>query len=494
MLTDLEGHMAEPRQPLEDPSGRLIVLLLVVVMGGFLVTLAIAQRTSVEVASLSETIASTSSPSVERLAHLRSLVFEVELTLSDYVRAAPGGESERRAFEAALDSLERATQSYLVLQMVPGEQPFWAEAQAALIRFESAVRSSAELAAAGDVSAAQREFSTTLRKAGERLVNASLEGIEFHAQNSRLMATRIRDSRQRAVFLANVFAAICVALGSVGLILVLRQARRQRALVEAHARFHETRANELEQFAGRVAHDIRNPLSAATMAAHLALRRAGDDGSRDLLTRIARSLSRADAITTGLLEFARSGAQPEPGARANPSEVLEDFVRGVLPDAERRGIEVELQPVPPVMVACSVGVYLSLAGNLVRNALKYLGDSPVRQVSIRVVADRSAVRTEVSDTGPGIASEYLGSLFEAYFRMGRDRGKEGLGLGLATVKKLVEGHHGSVGVTSEIGKGSTFWFTLPRAGSAEHAMDAGADLAPSVPDHSADSERPKVHH
>jgi signal transduction histidine kinase len=174
--------------------------------------------------------------------------------------------------------------------------------------------------------------------------------------------------------------------------------------------------------------------------------------------------------------------------------VLEDLVRGILPDAERRGVEVELQPVPPVMVACSVGVYLSLAGNLVRNALKYIGDSPVRRVSIRVVTDRATVRTEVTDTGPGIAPEYVDSLFVAYFRMGRDRGKEGLGLGLATVKKLVDGHHGSVGVTSEIGKGSTFWFTLPRAGSAEHTTEAGEDALPSALDRTADSDRPKVHH
>jgi signal transduction histidine kinase len=57
-------------------------------------------------------------------------------------------------------------------------------------------------------------------------------------------------------------------------------------------------------------------------------------------------------------------------------------------------------------------------------------------------------------------------LFEPYFRVGHDRTKEGLGLGLATVKRLAEGHHGSAGVSSELGKGSTFWFELPRAGRA----------------------------
>lgn len=363
-----------------------------------------------------------------------------------------------------------------MLQLIPGEQPHWSETQAALIRFESAVRSTAELVSAGDVSAAQRRFSTAARKPGERLVASSLDGIAFHAQNSRVMANRLQDARQRALRLANVFSAIYVALGIGGLYLVLRQARRHRALIDAHTRFQRARAEGLEQFAGRMAHDIRNPLSAASMAAQVALRRAGDDGAKELLAQIVRSLSRADAITTGLLEFARSGAQPEPGARALPSEVLDDLVRGLLPDAEQRGIEIELQPVPPVRVACSVGVYLSAAANLIRNAIKYMGDAPVRRISIRVAVERSEVLTEVTDTGPGVATENLDSLFEAYFRMGRDRGKEGLGLGLATVKKLVEGHHGSVGVKSEPGRGSTFWFTLPGAGSADDARGAGDAL------------------
>src|SRR5690349_13801922 len=95
--------------PPQDSSGRRLVLLLVAVIGGFILASLLGQRTSAEVASLSEAIASTSSPSVERLAHLRSSVFEVELDLSDFSRTA--GEKERHAFETSLDSLERATQS-----------------------------------------------------------------------------------------------------------------------------------------------------------------------------------------------------------------------------------------------------------------------------------------------------------------------------------------------------------------------------------------------
>ena len=257
--------MQAPLQLQKDRSERFLVLLLVAVMGGFVLTSAVAQRTSTEVSSFSDAIASTSSPSVERLAHLRSLVFEVELNLSEYARTRANGDRERRVFELSLDALERVTKSYLTLPLLSGEQPYWGATQAALIRFESSVRSSAELVRAGDVPTAQRVFSTSVRDAGEQLVASSIKGIEFHALNSRVMAMRIKEARERALFLTNVLSGVCVALGVAGLILVLRQGRRRRALVDAHWRFHEARAAELEQFAGRVAHDIRNPLSTANM-------------------------------------------------------------------------------------------------------------------------------------------------------------------------------------------------------------------------------------
>jgi signal transduction histidine kinase len=483
-----ESQMPAPPQPQKNRSG-YYVLLLLAVMGGFILISAISERASNEVATLSKSIASTSSPSVERLARLRSLVFEVELNFSEYLRSDSKGDEERRAFETSLDSLDEAAKGYLALPLLHGEQPYWAETQAALIRFESSVRSSEELAKAGHLEAAEAEFSSIGRDAGDDLVRASLDGIQFHAQHVQTMATRIEDARRRSLLVTNGLSAVCVAFGVAGLFLVVRQDRRQRALMDAHSKFHEARAAEFEQFAGRVAHDIRGPLSIASMGTQLALREARDDGAKVLLARVARGLSRADAITTALLEFARSGAHPEPGARATPRELLDDFVRGVSTEAEPRGIELDLQPVAPVMVACGAGVYLSLVGNLVRNAIKYMGDSPTRRISLRVAEEGSMVRTEVIDTGPGIAAENLGSLFQAYFRAG---GKEGLGLGLATVKKLVEGHGGAVGVTSEIGKGSTFWFTLHRAGSAD-AHDDGDEVfdEPVGPD---DADRSEVRH
>ena len=88
---------------------------------------------------------------------------------------------------------------------------------------------------------------------------------------------------------------------------------------------------------------------------------------------------------------------------------------------EQAGIDLHSEPVPPILVSCSTGVYMSLLGNLVRNAMKYMGDVALRRVTVRVVDAGGFIRTEITDTGPGIAPELLPSLFEPYFR-GASRG------------------------------------------------------------------------
>jgi signal transduction histidine kinase len=192
-------------------------------------------------------------------------------------------------------------------------------------------------------------------------------------------------------------------------------------------------------------------------------------------------------IVEGILEFARSGARPSSGS-ADVAEVLDGVLAELAPEAE--GARVQLH-VPPferasspaeirrgapravrltsperVKVATSPGVLTSVVSNLVRNAIKYMGDSPTRSISVCVLARRRSVLFEVCDTGPGVKPELHGYIFEPYARVD-GTGVPGIGLGLATVKRFVTAHGGSVGVRSpaspETGAGAVFWFDLPRA-------------------------------
>ncbi len=100
--------------------------------------------------------------------------------------------------------------------------------------------------------------------------------------------------------------------------------------------------------------------------------------------------------------------------------------------------------------------------NLIENAVKYCPEGS--SITVRVSDEGAKVRVAVEDSGPGIEAKHLPRLFERFYRVdaGRTRDMGGTGLGLSIVKHLVESMGGMIGVQSTMGRGSTFWFTLPR--------------------------------
>ncbi len=465
--------------PGKDTSARLLLLAFAAVVGSFLAAIAVIQRSSAAVTNLSEQIIENSAPSIERLSAVRRSVLETELALSRFVHE-PGSRAEvRPVMTVALQRAAAETSRYISMPAFAGERALIEAVQHSWLAFENAVQETEGLAGAGDDAAARTRLATAVEPARARLLEDITGAIELNATTGRDLASAIRDIRRRSNRLAAVLGAICTVLGIVAAWLLQRQVRARRALLEAHTRLVEARADELEQFSGRVAHDIRNPIATARMGAELVLRKTSDERVADLARRIMSSLSRANAITTALLEFARSGARPDPGARTDVRAAVADALAGVASDAERARITIRCGPVPPVLASCSEGVYLSLVTNLVRNAIKYMGNAPLRAVEVKVSETAGIIRTEVRDTGPGIAADALPSLFDPYFRAHR-RDADGLGLGLATVKKLAEGHGGHAGVQSTPGKGSTFWFELPGARVAgESAEDLERTAEPA---------------
>jgi signal transduction histidine kinase len=201
------------------------------------------------------------------------------------------------------------------------------------------------------------------------------------------------------------------------------------------------------------------------MALALAVKReTGDARIRELIDRALSNQKRIRNIIDGLLQFARSGARPTPGANADIRTVITDVTAGVQPAAERAGIDLRVEDLPRCGAACSVGVLTSVVSNLENNAVKYMGEREVRRITVRAVELGAVVRVEVEDTGPGIPDDTATDIFHPYVR-GATHGKEGIGLGLATVKRLCEAHGGRVGLRSSVGQGSVFWIELPVATS-----------------------------
>jgi signal transduction histidine kinase len=164
-----------------------------------------------------------------------------------------------------------------------------------------------------------------------------------------------------------------------------------------------------------------------------------------------------------LLDFARAGALPEPGDHASVPLALAGLDEELRPPAAAENVDLAFDPAPDCEVACSPGVLAILLANLIRNSLKYMGESAVRRVHVSTRFRRAFVVFEVQDSGPGVPEDLGDRIFEPYVRGKQTAAtKSGIGLGLATVKRLVLAHGGAVGVRRSSLGGALFWFELPR--------------------------------
>ena len=244
---------------------------------------------------------------------------------------------------------------------------------------------------------------------------------------------------------------------------LLEQRRHQEAvrtsLAELASGSQELRrSNEsLAAFAGQVSHDVQGPLAAVLMALHLMNELDDGDAHQQRLRDSALSgAQRMRSTISGLLDYAVLG-----GSLTLQPLDMDDVVAEVLVDlAARIGAGTVTVESLPTMWGDDVQVR-AVTQNLLANALKYAGTQP----RIRVHAEPAdgATRLVVSDDGPGVPLGERVSIFDLHVRGDRHgaTGVEGVGIGLATCKRIIDAHGGRIGVGDSTEGGAAFWFELP---------------------------------
>lgn len=219
------------------------------------------------------------------------------------------------------------------------------------------------------------------------------------------------------------------------------------------------------RFVADVSHELRTPLT--TLSGNLALLRrdppVGDADRDEILADMSAESDRLIRLVHDLLALARADAQA-PGHRAlehqeclSAGPVIEDVCRQArLLDSDR---SIVCDGIPQVEVPCDGTVLRRVLLTLLDNAIRH-AQGPI-QVSCKVTDAHVAV--SVRDCGPGIPSEDVERIFERFYRGRSADSGAGSGLGLAIARALVEGQHGTLCVESEVGAGTVFTVTLPRA-------------------------------
>lgn len=404
-------------------------------------------------------IANNAAPSIQHLAVGRAGLRQLVLAEDEYVDTfVAGGRLSPNALAEARAVLEGEVQAYLTLPLYPGEREAWADAKRGLDGLDGALVN--VVAAAAQGAGALRAADARFRAQVEAVEEFFTRDLQVNADMAARLASRIETVSQRRRRLVFGLDAVCaVATLATGL-LVLRLLRRDQRLTRAYETALERRADELEAFAGRVAHDVRNALMPVSLSvSQLARMELGESPGRWVNT-ADRGVWRLFELVEGLLAFAKAGAQPVPGQTAEVADVIHDVVVAQRPSADEAGCELRASVVQPCRVPCNAGVLTSLVGNLVGNAIKHIDGSPIRRIDVSAGLRDGVVRISVEDTGPGVPDHLREAIFQPFVRGAT--AAPGVGLGLATVRRLAEGHGGAAGLEPVPGGGSRFWIELPR--------------------------------
>lgn len=248
----------------------------------------------------------------------------------------------------------------------------------------------------------------------------------------------------------------------------------ERALRESYERYRQlanelkvtntklSSANrELEQFTSIASHDLQEPLRTIKSFLQLIDLKLQEGQSQGLQTYIAKSINAANRmreLILNLLQYTQLDREEMALQPVNVDRLIKEALQNLRNQVESSGAEIRVDTDEDTVQGDPVQL-LQLVQNLVSNALKFT-DTATPKVCISSRVQNGQVTIAVADNGIGIQKADLHKVFEIFRRLDTKKDYPGTGIGLAICKKIVDRHHGKIWLESELGKGTTFYFTL----------------------------------
>ena len=218
--------------------------------------------------------------------------------------------------------------------------------------------------------------------------------------------------------------------------------------------------NELKDFAYIVSHDLKTPLRGISTLAHWIsddyADKLGEDGKGQMELLLSR-VGRMHNLIEGVLQYSSVGRIREELAEVELGELVPEVIDNV---AAPENISITIEDELPAIV-CEHTRIMQVFQNLLSNAVKYM-DKPAGQIRIGCVDEGDCWKFSVADNGPGIEVRHFERIFKVFQTVSGKDGYESTGVGLSVVKKIVEMYGGKIWVESEVGKGSSFFFTFAK--------------------------------
>ena len=236
-----------------------------------------------------------------------------------------------------------------------------------------------------------------------------------------------------------------------------------KVLFDSHQELERASAERL-QLMKEVAHEMQMPLDNASSCITKCKLEYGSKLSPRMMTQIDRALSNIERVTVLIedlltMETLESGKVNITVRQFDSREMADAAINAVASIAKKKDIQIE-NLVKSVLVSADRDRLIQVLVNLVSNAIKFSSENTAIQIYSEDQNEK--IKFVVSDQGPGMDEATRSRVFEKYFQAQTPEQKQGFGLGLAICSLIVHTHSGKLGVESELGKGSKFWFSIPK--------------------------------
>ncbi|MBW1897339.1 MAG: hypothetical protein JRI47_09820, partial [Deltaproteobacteria bacterium] len=231
---------------------------------------------------------------------------------------------------------------------------------------------------------------------------------------------------------------------------------------------------EIQEFAYITAHDLKTPLRGiGTLAECLSTDYADklDEQGQKHFKMLTERAKRADRQVDSILQYLGIGQLKEEQGQLDLNEVLGEIICEIDPP---ENINITIENKLPVL-KCKRTQIRQIFHNLLRNAVEHM-DREKGQIKVGCTEEECSWKFSVVDNGPGIDQKYHKRIFKIFQKLSPSDETESTGIGLSIAKKIVDISAGRIWVESEIGKGSTFFFTLPKQGVEEESGKLQANI------------------